>query len=49
MYGRCPKISNTLLDTFLAYIVLFLQSFLKIFGEMAQSVDPDQTAPEGAI
>ena len=27
----------------------FMQLFLKIFSEMANSVDPDQTAPEGAV
>ena len=26
-----------------------MQLFLKIFSEMANSVDPDQTAPKGAV
>ena len=30
---------------FLAKILLFIQLFLKIHGGMANSVDPDQTAP----
>ena len=30
-------------------ILLFIQLFLKIPGEMANSVDPDQTAPLGAV
>ena len=27
----------------------FMQLFLKILSQMAKSVDPDQTAPEGAV
>ena len=27
----------------------FMQSFLKILSGMANSVDPDQTAPKGAV
>ena len=30
---------------FLAYILLFMQLFLKILSRMANSVEPDQTAP----
>ena len=48
VYGKCPKISNTLFHTFLVYILLFLQLFLKILSGisgMANSVDLDQTAP----
>ena len=30
-------------------ILLFMQQFLKIFSGMANSVDPGQTAPEGAV
>ena len=35
--------------TFLAQILLFLQLFPKVPGEMANSADPDQTAPSGAV
>ena len=48
-YGKCPKISNTLFHTFLAQILLIVQLFLKILNGTAHSVDPDQTAPEGAV
>ena len=30
-------------------ILLFIQLFLKMLSEMANSVDPDQTAPSGAV
>ena len=43
------KISNTLFYTFLAQILLFMQFFPKIPSGMANSVDPDQTAPSGAV
>ena len=33
----------------LVYILIFMQLFLKIFSGMANSVDPDQTAPSGAV
>ena len=49
MYSKCPKISNTLFHIFSAKILLFMQLFLKILSGMANSVDPDQTAPEGAV
>ena len=48
-YGKCPKISNTLFHTILAYILLFMQLSIKIICGMANSVDPDQTAPLGAV
>ena len=48
-YGKCPNISNTLYITFFAYILLFMQLFRKILCGMANSVDPDQTTPEGAV
>ena len=38
---------NTLFHTFLTYSLLFMQLFLKIPSGMANSVAPDQTAPEG--
>ena len=46
---KCPKISNTLFHTILAQILLFMQQFLNILSGMASSVDPDQTAPSGAV
>ena len=49
-HGKCFKISNSLFHTFLAknfgQKFAFMQSFLKILSGMANSVDPDQTAPE---
>ena len=48
-YGKCPKISNTSLLTLFALILFFMQLFLKILSEKANSVDPDQTAPSGAV
>ena len=30
-------------------MLLFMQLFLKILSEKANSVDPDQTAPSGAV
>ena len=47
--GKCPKISNTLIHNFFAHILLFVQPFPKIPSGMANSVDPDQTAPSGAV
>ena len=49
MYGKCPKILNTLFRTFLAHNLLFMQLFPKIPSGMANNVDPDQTAPEWAV
>ena len=40
---------RTLLHTFFAQILLFIQLFLKILSGQANSVDPDQTAPSGAV
>ena len=48
-YGKCPKISKSLFHTFLDKILLFVQLFLKILSEMANSVDHDQTAPSEAV
>ena len=48
-YRKCPKISNTLFHTILAAILLFMQLLLKMLSGMANSVDPDQTAPSGAV
>ena len=47
--GKCPKISNTLFHTFLAYIFIFIQLFLKILSGMANRIDQDQTASSGAV
>ena len=44
-FSKCPKISNTLFHTFLVQILLFMQLFPKIPCGMANSGDPDQTAP----
>ena len=49
IYGICPKISNNLFYTFLAQILLFMQLFPKTSSGIANIVDPDQTAPEGAV
>ena len=48
LYGKCPKISKTLLNTFLLSL-LFVQLFLKNVSEMSNSVQPDQTAPSGTV
>ena len=48
-YGKCPKISNILFHMFLAFSFLFIQLFIKILSGMVNSVDPDQTAPLGAV
>ena len=48
-YGTCPKILNTLFYTFLVQILLFMQLFPKISSGIPNNVDPDQTAPEGAV
>ena len=48
-YGKCPKISDTFFHNICAYILFFMQLSLKILSGMANSVDPDQTAPEGAV
>ena len=40
-----PKISNTLFHTFWDKSLLFMSLFLKILSGMANSADPDQTAP----
>ena len=45
-YCKFPKISNTLLHTFLPKFCFFTQLFLKILSGMVNSVDPDQTAHE---
>ena len=47
-YSKCPKISNTLFYTILAKFLLVMLLMLKILSGMANSVDPDQTAPSGA-
>ena len=49
MNSKCPKISNTLFQFFFAQILLFMQLFPKIPNEKANSLDPDQTAPSGAV
>ena len=49
IYGKCPKISNTLFGTILALILLFMQLFLNILSGMSNIVDPDQTAPSAYI
>ena len=48
-YGKCPKSLNSLLHTFFAQILLFIQLFLIILSGKTNRVDHDQTAPEGAV
>ena len=43
---ECPEILDTLFPTVLAKILLSIQLFLKILSQIANSVDPDQAAPE---
>ena len=47
LYSKGSKISHTLLYTTLP--PFFLHFFHKTLGGMANSVGPDQTAPEGAV
>ena len=47
--GPESKNLNTLFHTYMAESLLFMQLFLKILSGMANSVDPDQTAPKGAV
>ena len=52
LYGKCPNIWDTFFHAFLAFFFFFLPFmclFHKIFGGMANSVDPDQTAPLGTV
>ena len=42
IFGKCPKISNTLFHTYFASILLFMQLFLKILSGIANSVDRNQ-------
>ena len=42
-YSKCPKISNTL---FHFWPFALMQLFLKVLNGTANSVDPNQTAPE---
>ena len=58
-YGKCPKLLNTLfyyyyyffffLPIFFFFFFFSMQLFHKIFSGMANSLDPDQTAPRGAV
>ena len=43
------KISNTLFPYFFGQKYAFVQLFLKILSGMANSVDPDPTAPEEVV
>ena len=45
MYGKCPKILNTLLLTFCPKFCFLCSSFLNYLN----IADPDQTAPSGAV
>ena len=47
-YGKCPKISNFVPYLFCQHFA-FTHLFLEILSGMANSVDPDQTAPSGAV
>ena len=47
--SKCPKILNTLFHIILAWILLFMQLFLKLLNGMANGVDPDQMSPSGAV
>ena len=48
-YVKCPKISNILFHSILGKFLLFMHLLLKIPSGMANSVDPDQTVPSGAV
>ena len=50
MYGKCPKILNTLFHIIIyTKFCFFMHLLLKILSGIANSVDPDQTAPLGAV
>ena len=46
---NAPYLIMMIINTFLAKILLFTKLFLKTLNGMANSVDPDQTAPSGAV
>ena len=46
-YGKCPKILNTSILLYLKFA--FCVVVLKNYCGMANCVDPDQTAPSGAV
>ena len=48
-YSKCPKISNTLFQTFFTYLFVYMHLFCKVLSGMAKHVDLGQTAPSGAI
>ena len=48
-YHKCPKFQILHWIYFWHNFCFFVQMFLKILSEMANSVDPDQTAPSGAV
>ena len=43
VYGKCPKISNTLFHAFWLLVCAFNAVVTKIHSGMANNVDPDQT------
>ena len=47
-YGKCPSFKHFILYFFCVNL-LFMQLFLKILSGMSNSVDPNHTAPEGAV
>ena len=51
MVNECPKISNTLCHTYMPnfFFSFFMHLFHRLLDGKANSVDPDQTAPEGAV
>ena len=49
IYGKCPKISNIYSVQFWLKFCFLMHLLLKILSGMANSVDPDQTAPSGAV
>ena len=49
-YSKCLKISNNLFQKFYGLnFAFFMLLFHKMLGGMANNVDPDQTAPSGAV
>ena len=48
-YGKYQKILEHIIPYLLAQILPFMQMCPKIPSGMANSLDPDQTAPEGAV
>ena len=48
-YGKCSKISNTFVFLFSNIMLVIRAKVCQIFGRIANSADPDQTASSEAV